>query len=352
MSSANVIGCILGTAVGDALGLPYEGLTPRRAARLLGDPCRYRFIGRLGMVSDDTEHTLLVAQALIASAGEPEAFTRELARRMRLWAACVPAGIGLATLRASFKLWLGFPPSRSGVFSAGNGPAMRSAVIGAAVGDLDRLRELVRRSTSITHTDPKARHGALAVALAARHARKNGSADPARFLEELRAELQADGGEELVALAAESIEHSVRGGTTEAYAERLRPGKGVSGYVYHTVAVALHAWTSYRGDLPGTLGSVVRCGGDTDTAAAITGGILGSGSGAGAIPEEWLTRLVERPRTVRWMESLGAQLARVMETGRPEPPLDVFIGATLARNLIFLVVVLAHGLRRVFPPYG
>ncbi len=55
-----IIGCILGTAVGDALGLPYEGLSAARAQKLLGPPERHRFFLRRGMVSDHTEHTCLV----------------------------------------------------------------------------------------------------------------------------------------------------------------------------------------------------------------------------------------------------------------------------------------------------
>jgi ADP-ribosylglycohydrolase len=47
---------------------------------------------------------------------------------------------------------------------------MRSAVLGSAVDDPDTLAELVRASTRLTHTDPRAEAGALAVALAARHA--------------------------------------------------------------------------------------------------------------------------------------------------------------------------------------
>ena len=74
-----VEGCLLGTAVGDALGLAGEGLSRRRLARLFPGPARMRFLGRRGMVSDDTEHTCCAAQALIASAGEPEAFARALA---------------------------------------------------------------------------------------------------------------------------------------------------------------------------------------------------------------------------------------------------------------------------------
>ena len=39
-----LIGCILGTAVGDALGLPYEGLSPLRGRKLLGKPDRHRLL--------------------------------------------------------------------------------------------------------------------------------------------------------------------------------------------------------------------------------------------------------------------------------------------------------------------
>lgn len=118
---------LLGTAVGDSLGLPAEGLSARRIKRRWPGPWRHRFVCGQGMVSDDTEHTVFVAQCLAESPDDSEDFQRKLAWKLRLWLFCLPAGIGFATLRAILKLWLGFPPSRSGVFSAGNGPAMRSA---------------------------------------------------------------------------------------------------------------------------------------------------------------------------------------------------------------------------------
>ena len=63
-----VAGCVWGVAIGDALGLPCEGLSPRRITALFGGvPSTYRFAGGRGMVSDDTEHTLLVLHALAAS---------------------------------------------------------------------------------------------------------------------------------------------------------------------------------------------------------------------------------------------------------------------------------------------
>src|SRR6185503_18526094 len=129
---------------------------------------RHRFLLGRGMVSDDTEHTLFVAQALLAHPDDPIAFQRCLAWKLRLWLLCLPAGIGLATLKAILKLWVGISPSRSGVWSAGNGPAMRSAIIGVYfAADPCQRRAFVSASTRLTHTDPKAETAALAVAEAA-----------------------------------------------------------------------------------------------------------------------------------------------------------------------------------------
>ncbi len=58
MAKAHIVGSLLGTAIGDSIGLPYEGLSRRRAKRLLGPPDRHRFLFGRGMVSDDTEHNV------------------------------------------------------------------------------------------------------------------------------------------------------------------------------------------------------------------------------------------------------------------------------------------------------
>ena len=167
-NSERLKGCLLGTAIADALGLPYEGLSSRRALKLLGKPDRFRLIGPYGMVSDDTEHACITAQALIASGGQTRIFRRQMAWRLRFWLLGLPAGIGLATLKALVKLWLGFSPEHSGVFSAGNGPAIRSPILGAAIADREQLKAWVRISTRLTHTDPKAEQGAWVIALATR----------------------------------------------------------------------------------------------------------------------------------------------------------------------------------------
>jgi ADP-ribosylglycohydrolase len=350
ISKAAVTGSLLGTAVGDAIGLPYEGLSRRRAARLLGAPDRHRLLLGQGMVSDDTEHTCLVAQALIAADGNHDTFLKRLAWGLRLWILGLPAGVGFATLRACIRLWLGVSANRCGVFSAGNGPAMRSAILGAAIADRDELLSFVRLSTRITHSDPKAEHGAVAVALAARAAGDATPVDPASYLSELRAALPPEA-DELLDFLTKAVESAEAGESTATFAESMGQVKGVSGYTYHCVPVAIHAWLSNPRDFRTAIIETVACGGDTDTTAAIVGGIVGSGVGKAGIPPEWLSGIREWPRTVTWMEELGECLYRTAICGDSIPAPSLSFPFTLARNVIFLIIVLSHGCRRLLPPY-
>lgn len=347
-----VIGCLLGTAVGDALGLPYEGMSRRRAQRLAGSLERHRFLPGRGMVSDDTEHTCMVAQSLIESAGDDARFLGALARRLRWWLLALPAGTGLATLRSGVKLLLGVPPAASGVWSAGNGAAMRAPVIGAAYGhDRERLIRLVRASTRLTHRDPRAEHGALAVAVAAWLATRPEPITPACYLDVLSRVLALDEAGELLRYLHLAAHSATDGEDTETFAASLGLARGVSGYVCHTVPVAIHAWLRHPRDYRAALTSVIRCGGDTDTAGAITGAIVGAGTGPDAIPAPWREGLVEWPRSVGWMTDLGHRLAETAASGEAQPAPGLAPAAILSRNLFFLTVVLLHGLRRLLPPY-
>ncbi|MBI5277016.1 MAG: ADP-ribosylglycohydrolase family protein [Burkholderiales bacterium] len=339
-------GCLLGTAIGDSLGLPYEGLSARRAARVFPGELSHHLLPGKGMVSDDTEHACFTARAMLLAGHDVDAFGRRLAASLRWWFAGLPAGIGLATLRAIVKSCVGLPPHRSGVFSAGNGPAMRSPIIGVVHGgDKTKLMEFVRRSTRLTHTDPKAFHGALAVALAAHHAAtaKRVSADA--YLAELEALLAKEGAAEFVALARCAAESARQQEPIAAFAEAIGSHGGVSGYMLHTVPCVLQAWFRYPDDIAGGLRAIIQAGGDTDTAGAILGGIIGARVGKAGIPQPWLQGIVEWPRGVAWIERLAQALAK----GEPCP--GYFVPGIPVRNLFFLAVVLLHGFRRLAPPY-
>lgn len=345
----SIVGCLLGTAAGDALGLPMEGISRKRQQKMFRDLDRYHLLFGKGMVSDDTEHTAMVAQSLIKSSGRPEDFAKDLAWRLRFWMLNLPAGIGFATLRAILKLWLGFPPDKSGVFSAGNGPAMRSAIIGAAyAGRRDEIKNLVRANTILTHTDPKAEFGALAVALAASQSAM-GKGSPTDFLELYEKTVPED--RELINLLEKAAASAEKGESTRDFAASLGLHKGVTGYIYHTAPAAIHAWLKNPEDLQTALIEIIRCGGDTDTTAAIVGGIVGSRVGPRGVSAQLIENLWEWPRSVSWLESLGRTLAEAVRSGKMLKPPSLPPGGAFLRNILFIGIVLAHGFRRIFPPY-
>ena len=318
-----IAGAILGTAVGDALGLPREGLSRNRGRRIFGSPpLRHQFMFGRGMMSDDTEHTCMVAQALLLAPNDRDAFARSLAWRLRFWLLGLPAGVGFATLRAVGKLWLGFSPANSGVYSAGNGPAMRAAILGVCLGDSrDLLRSYVRASTRLTHTDPKAERGALLVALAAHHGAVEGP-DGVRgdtFFQAMR-NSAADLDAELIGLLSKMEDYLKRDAPATDLADALGLHGGVTGYIYHSVPLALYCWLRHAGDFRLAIEEVIDLGGDPDSTAAIVGGIAGATIGAGRIPEDWITGLWEWPRSVTWMRALAVRLANSFRPEATEPP--------------------------------
>ncbi len=346
-------GLLVGTAVGDALGLPAEGLSRRRTQGRYRGQWRHRLIFGRGMISDDTEHTIFVAQCLLCHPDSPERFARRLGWCLRGWLLSLPAGIGFATLRAIGKLWLGFPPRSSGVYSAGNGPAMRVAIIGAFFAhDAERRAAYVAASTRMTHTDPKALIGATVIAeLAAWTVRERLTEPPPLdvFLTLLR---RCGSGDRDWQSLVETIAQAARDQVSVAeLAERLGLSRGVTGYIYHTVPVVIYAWFRQGGDFRSTLTAVLDCGGDTDTTGAIVGAIAGAMGGEDSIPADWRTGVADWPRSLPLLRTLADRLAAVIATGQSAAPVRYFWPAIPLRNLLFLLIVLLHGLWRLLPPY-
>jgi len=343
-------GCLLGTAIGDAIGLPFEGLSRQRISRLVAGPLKHRFFFGKGMISDDTEHTCMVAQSLIASKGEPTRFRKQLARRLRWWLLGLPAGIGLATSRSILKLWLGVSPEKSGVWSAGNGPAMRSAIIGVYAGDDgEKLKALVTQSTLLTHRDPKALRGALLVAQFAAYNASVEEFDREKLIEKLSSLYQDDATmQDLVQNVIRSVNNNE---SAQTFCQSMGWQKGVSGYIYQTVPVALHIALRHPHDYQSAITEVVMCGGDTDTVAAIVGGMVGAGCGRIGIPDTWINNMMEWPRSINWMTRLANNLVISHDDPESSKPLNLNIPAVLLRNMFFMCWVLLHGFRRLLPPY-
>lgn len=332
----SLLGCLIGTAVGDSVGLVAEGLSPRAIARRYPGPWRQRFLGPWGMCSDDTEHTFLVAQALLRSRGDVRSFQRHLARGLRWWLASLPGGIGLATLRATVRLWLGWPPHRAGVWSAGNGPAMRSALLGVCFADEPALRlEHVRASARLTHTDPRAEVAARAVAevAAAWTLQEEIGVDALRAL--------APEDREWLELMAVVEDHLVEEAHLVELCEALGLQEGVTGYAYHSVPCVLFAVLRYA-EPREALEQLYARGGDTDTTGAMAGALLGARHGEAALPEDWVRGLRNGPLSTEVLREAGRHLAT------DGPPVRWAWPAVVPRNLLFIGVELAHVLRRLW----
>jgi ADP-ribosylglycohydrolase len=313
-----------------------------------GSPLMPSLVLGRGLCSDDTEHTQMVGRAIVLSGGNVAEFERHFSRQLKCWFLTLPAGVGWATLRACLKLLLGFGPMRSGVHSAGNGPAMRSALLGVWAKSEVQLRQLVRVCTRITHIDPKSEEGALVVARAASLTVLEAGLSPIAFLEDAVREVSGDELRDHLQAAITALAH---GNSPAAFAASRGWAHGITGYVNHTVPAALYCWAYSPGDFRKCVENAVLLGGDSDSVAAIAGAICGANLGSDNLPQDWLDCLAEWPRTANWMKRLASSLAQVSLNGKKSTPPRMHWVATVLRNLAFAAVILVIGFRRLLPPY-
>ena len=153
---------------------------------------------------------------------------------------------------------------------------------------------------------------------------------------------------ELVRRASASAE---RGEAVAAFASRIGSTRGISGYMYHTVPCVLQVWLRFSDDFEGGLKEILSAGGDADTTGAILGAIIGSRVGREGLPGHLLGGIIEWPRSIAWIEQLGCAVASASAEGKVLKSPSYFFPGVIVRNALFLLIVLAHGLRRLAPPY-
>ena len=333
-------GTLLGTALGDALGLPAEGMSRRAITRRFGTVDRFRLLGRVGFVSDDTEQTALVAQALVEAPRDLDRAIRLFRRGLLGWFCRFPWGAGRATLRACGRISLGL--RRPGVRSAGNGAAMRAAIIGVFYHDRpEERRRAVRAFAEVTHTDPRAVEGALFVAEVAATATE---LNPGQRLDAVRLGRAVVSDPELGSAIDRALELASTNTSTEVAAMTC----GTSGFVVSTLGFATFLFVRW-GDHP------LRCwaegiaaGGDTDTIAAIVGGWMGASEGEAGLPSSLIAQIHDGPFGPTHLRRLAEALAQT-DDGVGRPPPGYSWAAALVRNLLLFPVILAHGCRRLTP---
>ena len=331
-----IAGTLLGTALGDALGLPTEGLSRQTIARRFGRIDRFHLLGRTGFVSVDSEQSALVAQSIARHPTDPKRAADAFRRSLVGWLLRLPWGVGLATVRACLRAIVGLRPS--GVRSAGNGAAMRTAIIGTAfAGQPDRIASLARAIAEVTHTDPRAVEGAHFVAAMAAACSQNPTEAerPALFDEAIGVVHE----QSLLGALKRAYTLAEQGASLESAAEEL----GTTGFILHTAPFATFCFLRFRASPLDTLAQTISAGGDTDSNAAIVGAWLGALYGESGLPADLLARIHDGPFGPSHLRALARSLTAL----QPVPSYSVL--AALLRNAVLTPVILAHGFRRLWP---
>lgn len=276
-------GTLLASAIGDALGVPYEFET----IPLVGDP--QPLGGGLGDYepgewSDDTQMAICIAQVAATGARlTSQAAQDEIATRFLAWAKDGATDIGIQTSRvlADARRREGTASQRlraaSAYFSAtsdraaGNGALMRTAPVGLAfLYDRELTAQAAREIAALTHTDPMVGDTCVLWSEAIRHAVMTGRIDIYAGLDLLHPDVHSS----MIATLQEAEEPDFR---PEANSFTITAMQSA----WHAVVMAKDREDPIREGLF----EAVRQGSDTDTTAAIAGALLGAAFGEDVVPD-------------------------------------------------------------------
>lgn len=298
----HILGCLYGVAVGDAMGTaPY--LVRAESIAKLGritdfltpaDDNQIHRGFRRGQVTDDTEQTVALAEAIIADG----AVTVEgVARAIVGWYHRVggedASWVGPSTRRAVRAITEGADPHTTGRFGTTNGAAMRVTPAGCIhPGDIPAAVEAAARACQPTHYTAVAVSCAAAVAAAVAAAIMPG-ATLDTLLDAACAgadQGRAYGAGEFLPNIARRIRWAVGIGTSgrdeDAILDDLYDYVGVSLAIHETVPAAFAVLAMANGDPMRTALLAANLAGDADTTGAIACGIAGALRGASSIPHD------------------------------------------------------------------
>lgn len=271
------LGAYLGLAIGDALGATVEFMTPREIQHQYG--VHDKIIGggwlklKAGQVTDDTEMSLSLGQAIIETGGWS---MHAVAESFAAWLKRRPPDVG-NTCRRGIRRYLtdgslSGPPNPG---DGGNGACMRNLPVAlATLGDAEAFTRWTVEQCHFTHHHPLSDAATLSLGRMVQHLVCGGS--------------KHDCGQFVSALIESHPEFSF-----DPY-----PGRA-SGYIVDTVQTVLYFFLG-TDSFADCLVRVVNQGDDADTTGAIAGMLAGAAYGVSGIP-------------ARWLKSLDAEVTRHIE---------------------------------------
>jgi ADP-ribosyl-[dinitrogen reductase] hydrolase len=271
-----IIGCIVGGAIGDGFGSAYEG---KNLPFTINKNYPWK-------ISDDTQLTLATCEAIIKAGKIDPAI---IAETFAEWfTASRFSGVGASTLKALTELAIGGHwalVGRKGEMAAGNGAAMRIAPLAFCLNPIDlNSRVTIRDVCRITHHNEEAYVGALAVLISIQLILDQAWKGDENLIEKVVTHLPDSSVRDRLKIILESEKDSSIAEIAKKY--------GNSGYVVETIPLVLYAVEQINKlGFEKLLEELISVGGDTDTIASIAGQILGTLIGYENLPQEMLARI-------------------------------------------------------------
>ena len=312
-------GALAGLALGDALGMPTQAMSPEQIRAVYG-----RITGLVdgdasqpyapgmpaGSVTDDTEQALLVASLLIrgrgSSSGRVALNAVEFAHALLAWEdSMIERGsldlLGPSTKAALERVRAGEDPLTVGGEGTTNGAAMRVTPIGIAVSteDPEAFAEAVWSSCRVTHATRQGFQSAALVAAAVSFGIDWDTPSPSDMTALLwKALTYVDSLPERGAwtpdpdvVAATRRAMQLVANPVSSSLEHLIEQVGTSVASAHAIPMAFALLA--RDPSPRALLDAANIGGDTDTIGAIAGAILGAALGEQVLPADSLSMIEE-----------------------------------------------------------
>ena len=304
-------GCLVGAAIGDAMGMPASFFTRAKIKETYGyiddflepDAPGQVYHGGLSAaeVTDDTQEAMIIADLLIRDGK----FSEDAFRiAMKNWAIehemLESTLIGPSTRKFLTAVIEGTDPKEGAKTGDTNGSAMRVAPIGIKYWyDLELCRKAAAESSLPSHGSAPAAAAACAVAVACAAGIK-GSFSPAQVMEEaisaaeygeiIGFDIPAPKVSKRIALAKKIVNENIEKGIQQTLDELVHMlGAGMK--AYESVPLSLGVFYAVRGNAKEGILAAINAGDDADTNGAICGAICGAYSGANALPQEWIRRI-------------------------------------------------------------
>jgi len=294
-SKSKYVGCMLGAAIGDALGKQNEGVAREYIIKrgLINDYGKAPSgtpVDKLrpGDYTDDTEQMLVLAGSLIDNIGFN---VTDFSKRIAKWGKDTVndpikrSMIGPASTLAFGRLNSGASWKESGSNIPSCGSAMRVAPVGLYYNYLDDVESNAALSSIPTHNSKTSISGAVAVAIAVR------CIIDEKECADIIAETCARTSKYDACLSEKlRLSFNQRNNDPDGVFSML----GTSYLALDTVPCAFYCFTRHFENPERAIIEAVNAGGDTDSIACITGALCGALHGSESFPERWIKGLENR----------------------------------------------------------